>query len=53
MVPVEAVEGLEVAEGGGLGARGEVSVLALAAGERDELLEGLRRATGVRWWRAR
>ena len=43
VVPVEAIEGLEVAEGGGLGASGEVAVLALPAREGAELLEDLHR----------
>src|SRR5829696_2291894 len=41
VVPVEAVERLEGAEGRRLRPRGEVAVVAFATGERDELLEGL------------
>ena len=44
MGPLESVQRLECAKGGGAGAACEIGPLALAALERNELLDGLRGA---------
>jgi hypothetical protein len=44
VVPVESVERLEGADRGRLRSRGEVTLIALAAGDRDQLFEGRPRA---------